>query len=1230
MAQKEIVKAKGIRVSTPNGDATEVYGGYPYSVQYSINFTSPSKMTISFVSEDGEYNEDGLKKRIFPGNGDPTVMEGGAISTDSISFGTEFFNMHPVRYTIKSGAQGRFLDVEYYDKSIILDKVIVALKGKHYPPIHLPKYLGNYGVGAGAILEDRTFIGGIPKSPYIIGLGNPYLRKGVVQDSGVLAKPDKDKISSYTIPEYLYTPYELYLGIINNGALAGMLDPSVKLLWWLAQQTLDANNGLAWGNTNNDDEEPLHWLRNYHGTLREVLSAWAKLFGFLFYWESQQGADKLAMMDLRGGIAFANISDQVERFITTADSDVKGLIQVSHAHSIEDTLSKGAAGYLGINGEDNQIAYTTNLKPLDLFTLPIWNCNTEKPFSTPEKKEGEIDCVVQKIDDEAGNRTDIDEDSDRFALEDYCWEDDDYTRPFSPIDMSSIRSTHKAVLREGAKTMQGAKTLTSYVRLLKASLLGPEFFRAFVLLKKASSSYANEPFKVPKAYKGVPLNKINNYGFDVQQIPLGKSFLDPNVDKDKNQIVNLIYTSGGKPNSGFENEPGYYNKLCYPSPLNHVGQGAQVPFEPQKLEDQNLLASVNYTIGRDCISIQRVNSKQFERLLFFDDRIRQQLGVGGTVDTAAANKGRSPEEDTGHLAVYRLKKYGNAQLIQNPSEDHIYKLLNGIATNQGRFYYHPAIIKQQVFSERNYIDKGIQWIYRYTCTQDSVFSDLQQAIDPNSDYRRKTMPSSCVQYKNRQSEQKDAKGIPFKEGNFANLTVEQFIHKIYAEEITGAPPEEQATLVVSTLSANGGITQITIVDGGAGYKDGTINLRVVGANTLPAEVTAEVSEGVIIQINIDFTGEGYTQDDVSVVVSDPTANGEEHNVFGQRIACTKSPTSGKTLKEGAGAECKDCITSSNLSYRNAQYTSGEVKRIVRGKKVCTPPDEGGVLVKDSGINSPVVPAAIEALIEKYIKAFYVIPATFPLDLVQFHDENDLQLLVLPAVGKVPEAEERKQREVDPAYQPQDELDWIIDQIDVPNLDILLMQDKESSSASKNSWYGKDKLEDPKVRNKDLNAIQAVWYGKGPKFEKSTLIEPIFSSNVVRVDFEELTPSEEDLGVEEAQCLTINERAKKIKKDQKKINENMRDYVEAHVFHQGEAQFNAKLSVHGNGLTDKNDTPIDLRVQDGLEGITAQLDGDGIVFEYILGTKRKRRILEFPRSDQWVRVKPELFNNVFDI
>jgi len=240
----------------------------------------------------------------------------------------------------------------------------------------------------------------------------------------------------------------------------------------------------------------------------------------------------------------------------------------------------------------------------------------------------------------------------------------------------------------------------------------------------------------------------------------------------------------------------------------------------------------------------------------------------------------------------------------------------------------------------------------------------------------------------------------------------------------------------------------------------------------------------------------------------------------------------------------------------------------------------------------------------------------------------MQLLVLPTVGGpgtagviIPTA----------GFKAADELDWILDQVSVPNLDmVLIAASKEPIKPKKGSFIGLSKREDPKVRNKDEIAYESAWLGRGPKFEQSVMVEPMFKSNVAGVRFKEVNPTAGDLGVEEVNCVPAKDRNKKIKKDQKKIKENIRNYTEMYAFHEGDVEFNVRMTVMGDGIKDPDGKIIVLSIEDGLEGISAQVDGDGVVFEYTIGTRRKRSVLEGPNADMWLKVKPELFNSVFDI
>ena len=93
---------------------------------------------------------------------------------------------------------------------------------------------------------------------------------------------------------------------------------------------------------------------------------------------------------------------------------------------------------------------------------------------------------------------------------------------------------------------------------------------------------------------------------------------------------------------------------------------------------------------------------------------------------------------------------------------------------------------------------------------------------------------------------------------------------------------------------------------------------------------------------------------------------------------------------------------------------------------------------------------------------------------------------------------------------------------------------------------------------------------------------------------------------------------------------MKNFVEGSAFYQGDPQFNATFQIMGNGLYDNNGNDIDVFIQDGLEGLNAELNGDGISFTYTVGSKRKIRQIQLKKSDMWVKAKPQLYNNVFDI
>jgi hypothetical protein len=111
---------KDISKVTVNG-SNKYLNGYIYDVNFQPSIgAGPSRLTISVVSEDGNY-----------GTATLTVRQ-----PSQINIGTINLNMYPVKYTKKESEQGKILQVEFVDGSFILEKIYVGLIKKHWniPP----------------------------------------------------------------------------------------------------------------------------------------------------------------------------------------------------------------------------------------------------------------------------------------------------------------------------------------------------------------------------------------------------------------------------------------------------------------------------------------------------------------------------------------------------------------------------------------------------------------------------------------------------------------------------------------------------------------------------------------------------------------------------------------------------------------------------------------------------------------------------------------------------------------------------------------------------------------------------------------------------------------------------------------------------------------------------------------------------------------------------------------
>lgn len=1121
-----IEKTEGILLSSSNGVggfngfSPKAYGGYIFDANLSINFTQPSTMQLSIVSEDGKYDEVSLANRIFPGQGMvssppasdgdiiPISTRGGAIDFDQIYFGGKTFNMHPLKYSISESSNGRYLQMDYYDRSIsFLDKVLVMLDQKHLPPIYNPQY--------------PPFAGGVipANQPNIISVGSPYVNARD-QDSGVPGKPSNNADLSSKLPTYLYSPIDLYNGMITCPALQGRLHPSCSNLLQYAR----IYGGYSQNNSN--------LLKDYAGTLRDVLSSWSQDLGFIFYWET--ATDTLGIMDLRAPIQFNTIQNSVRKALSA-----RNIVDRTWSYSIEDTFSKGIVANFAREGIAGGKNTKMSFLGLDLLELNIHKCYVDNPEEV-ECEEGEGEGTIY-------NKTN------------YCVpnDDDESSAKWASLEMSNIRSQKDRMI--------------DYIRLLKAAAIGPEFYRAYILNKKLAShtdlfpKYKKGSFENDAAAKNA-LNEKDIPKFGVAGPAGGAS------DNKKNTIVDELYYTTGKDD---------FNEILECK---------------ETLSNGTKITKDSYIVGQDCISIERLDQKLLQYAQLYDLAQARLVQI-------SSNTSESSEGDVGSFILCRLKKYGLRSIITSAQDDHIFKLLNGIALNQGRFSYSKTLETQKSASRKSFSSDNVQWIDRAQDVNDTPLGSLYNSINPTAALASSPMPNSCIKDKNRESNEKNCEGEAFDDPpNTARPTIEQFIQSVYADTVVDQEAGSAANLSV-TVGSNGTVTAISITKAGEGYlnsKSGEIT-GVISGEGSGASFTAVITDGQVSAIIISSGGSGYDED-TTAEVPGSTEHDVEKNIFGEDM-------------ESSGEAEQDSILSVNLQNRNEEC-----------QKICDKNEEidnrKGILLIDDG-GKVKIPNLIEKRIERFVNGFSTIPSNQNLSVVTFLNNAGYEVLYMAAPSSISEIkasdeykdwfkgrEELSETLDTPKVVPADELDFIVDQVEIPGLDNYFKEDDKQTKST-------------------TVTVSEV----GDKFEANAFVRPLYEANVKELTVDFMTPSLEDLGVEDADCEESSDpvkKAAKIKKDEQVVERNILNYAQSFAYQQDRVEYNTRVVVADSILQDKSNNPINLLIENGLESMTASVSEQGTKLTFSIGTRRKRRVINKPSTDMWMRVKPEFYNKIFDI
>ena len=1240
-----INKAKGILIGIGQADGAfaplspKVYGGYAFSANYSINFTQPSKLTVALVSEDGKYDEEGLARRIFPGQGlardttntdsdldtdqrvytvkdgdtidsiaaeqglpgldvlindnrdegedfagahtrlddlfegqvlnvpqvgnvSPISDTGGAITYDKILFGGKTFLMHPLKYSINEGPEGRYLQLDYYDRSITyLDKVIVALENKHLPPVYNPQY--------------PPFAGALASypQPNIIALGNPYVPARNAQ-SGAPGVPDEDPDESKILPDYLYSPHELLVGMDACPALRNILDASCMLLGQYAKD---------YGGYYRPSER---FLKDYVGTLREVLNAWAQDLGFIFYWEPT--TDKLGLMDLRSSLHFNRIQSTVQEVM-----DARHITDRTWSYSIEDTFSKGASAYWGRDATADGKTSKMQFQMLDLLRLNIHGCLTENKVEIKcDANEGGSLLQLQSggVSGETWNSTN------------YCLAAGDENK-WDSIEMDKIRQD----------TKEKKKRLLAYIRLLKASVISPEFYRVYILGKKLREHALSFP-----DWGGT--GDIN--GDYPQLLEFEKTQQDPFGPGIKGAVELLnadvnFWQKDGKFKFGTAGGPGGYSILKRNQIVEELYASAdREAFNKsfscyRKSKTGMMSAHGSYIVGKDCLSIEMLGGWRGGDSFMPLAQVNQLYNMQ-QARLVASTYSATSEPEGGPTQFCRIKKYGLRPIISSPADDHIYKLLNAIATNQGRFYYSKTLETSKDFSQKSFDIDGLSWIDRAVDVNDTPFGALYNGADPTAALASVVMPNACVECKNQESKEKTCDDKKFNDPeNTARPTVEQFIQSVYADTLVDKREGGPASLEVTVVG--GVITAIAITGKGEGYlngESGTLAGVIAGDGT-GAEFTATITDGAVTAITGLVGGTGNNEGTV-VTVAGSTEITTTTNIFGAKVS-----------EDGACDGCDDCfdeankdsILQANLTTRNEECQKDcEKNKLIDKRK--------GVVVLDVGMKVKI-PNLIQMRIERHVNSFTVIPTDANLSIVTYHNEAGYQIvalanpLTIASIKKLDEYEnwfeEREKLAARYGIEeivPQDELDFIVDQVSVPTLDVFFDENF-----------------------KDQVSFAAAYTEMGDRFEARAFVRPLYESNVRELTMEWLTPSEKDLGVEDADCEESNDpekKAKKRAKDDKLVQRNIANYAQAYAYQQDRVEFNAQVTVVDDKLRDIAGEELNVLVKNGLESLTARISEEGTQLTYGVGTRRKRRVINKPFEDLWMRVKPEFYNTIFDV
>ena len=321
---------KNIDQITING-SNKYLNGYIYNIDYTPGFgASASTLKVSIVNETGEYLSPNLSVLI------PNIIKIGRNLT---------LKMYPIKYSEKKSTEGgKLLQVEFVDGSFLLDKIYIGLNQRHGSIAEVER--------DGAKFSEKFSVN---KNLIIVGR--------------LLHPCDSDKNGALTFDEVSNLdpcdpcpncPADKYKSRCDELASARVFDVAYSFKD-LITAVNGSNKGIKIETPNGIGESSLNsYLKEYVGTLRDVLDQWSSEFGLSHYYDPEQNQiffkDLTSDIDINKDFIVGNLNSDTNVKIISQDEEV----------SIENTTTRGAISHYQRDGEKK--SYTC--QKTDIISLP--------------------------------------------------------------------------------------------------------------------------------------------------------------------------------------------------------------------------------------------------------------------------------------------------------------------------------------------------------------------------------------------------------------------------------------------------------------------------------------------------------------------------------------------------------------------------------------------------------------------------------------------------------------------------------------------------------------------------------------------------------------------------------------------------------------------------------------------------------------------------------------------